>query len=123
MKGKTKVMLTFAFLVVLIAALYYFTGWFSLTTGYFVDEENDADLIKCLINKNVKMYGSPGCPPCERQKKEFGGYSFTSVPYVDCSNQPKMCSDLKGLPAWEIHGKVYYGIKTADELRMLAVCE
>lgn len=123
MENRSKVILTFVVLVSLIAALYLFTDWFSKTTGLAVGEDPDNALAKCMTEKGVKFYGAKSCPNCEKQKSLFGTSAFQFVNYVECLDNPALCINLKGVPAWYINGSIYYGVKTPDELRVLSKCE
>ena len=56
---------------------------------------------KCLAEKKVTMYGADWCSHCQNEKKAFGE-SFKFVPYVECPDNIKVCTDLdiKGYPTW-----------------------
>lgn len=122
MEKRTKVILTFAAAVLLVAFLYSFSDWFSKTTGYLIEEDPNSDLAKCLSEKGVKLYGSKKCPDCREQKKIFGDKAFQYINYIECSTSPIDCNNIRSVPAWKIKNDFYYGIKTLDELRYLAQC-
>lgn len=117
-----KVILSFVVLVVLIFGLYFFTDWFSKTTGYLIeDEEEETTLAKCLAEKNVKLYGSKKCPDCKKQR-DFFGNGFKFVNYVECNGLGENCQELRLVPAWEINGEFYYGLKSLNELKIISGC-
>lgn len=122
MQKRNKLIITFVFLVFLVAGLYFFTDWFSKTTGYAVGEDPDINLANCLTSKGIKMYGGKSCPICKFQESLFGE-AFKFIPYVDCSKKLMECFDLESVPAWEINGKIYYGIKELSTLRILSGCK
>ena len=116
-------MFTFAFLILLVTVLYFFTDWFSKATGYLIGEDSDKELAKCLTEKGVKLYTIDNCNYCEKQKKLFGNEALKYLNYYECSGDILECSKLESVPAWEINGDIYYGIKSLDELRVLSGCK
>ena len=56
---------------------------------------------QCLAEKKVTMYGAVWCSHCQAQKKEFGS-AFKYVPYVECPENTKLCTDkgVEGFPTW-----------------------
>ena len=123
MEKRNKIMFTFAFLILLVTVLYFFTDWFSKATGYIVGEDSDKELAKCLTEKGVKLYTIDNCNYCEKQKKLFGNEALKYLNYYECSGDILECSKLESVPAWEINGDIYYGIKSLDELRVLSGCK
>jgi hypothetical protein len=123
MEARKKVMATFGFLVILISVLYLFTGWFSKTTGYGIENDPDIYLAKCLSDHGSKLYSSDNCPECKEQKRLFGSSAYNFVYTLDCSKDPSTCSNLKSIPAWHINGSFHYGVKSMNELRTLSGCE
>lgn len=121
MKERTRVIVTFAVLVVLIAGLYLFADWFSKTTGYILGEEEKVKLVECLNEKNAVMYGSATCPKCDAWKEKFGS-AFSRINYVVCSSLEGKCGQLNALPAWEISGKLSYGVDDFKELIEVSGC-
>ena len=123
MEGRNKIFVSFIVLVSLIIVLYFFTEWFSKTTGYIVGEDPDNALAKCLTKEGAKLYTTDSCPECKKQKSLFGTSSFKFIDKVDCSYERAACLNLQLLPAWFINDTVYYGVKSTDELRILSGCE
>ena len=122
MEKKYKIIFTFAFLIFLVAILYFFTDWFSKATGYIIGEDSDKELAKCLTEKGIKLYTVANCNFCEKQKKLFGNEALKYLNYVECSENFLECSKLKSVPAWKINGEINYGLKSLDELRALSGC-
>jgi hypothetical protein len=56
---------------------------------------------QCLAEKKITMYGAAWCAHCQDEKKAFGS-SFKYVPYVECPDNPKVCTDkgVNGYPTW-----------------------
>ncbi|MBU0760220.1 MAG: hypothetical protein ABII03_00165 [Nanoarchaeota archaeon] len=125
MEKKFQVMLTFAALIVLVAGLYIFTNWFSIITGYFTGESEQARLAQCLQKQGAELYSSDFCSECEQQKTVFGK-SFAQINYIDCGKEKENCPNIQQVPAWFIPNseeKIHYGLKTLNELKNLAGCE
>ena len=122
MEGRNKVLITFIFLIFLVVVFYIFAEWFSKTTGYSVGNSPETELSKCLSQKGAKFYTSNSCPECAKQKTIFGSVPYNSLTRIDCAKKPLECSNLQSLPAWNINGQVYYGVKTLNELKYLSGC-
>ena len=56
---------------------------------------------QCVAEKKATMYGAAWCVHCQNEKKAFGE-SFKFVPYVECPDNIKVCTDLgiNGYPTW-----------------------
>ena len=119
---RSKVMMTFVVLILLVAGLYMFSGWFSNTTGYAIGEDERVQLAQCLSGKDVVMYGSIYCKHCSDQKDVFGNTAFKFVDYIECSGGNPLCVELEGVPAWEINGTINYGVHSLEELGELSGC-
>lgn len=82
------------------------------------------DFAKCLAEKKVTMYGAYWCSHCKTQKELFGT-AFQYVPYVECTEQAKLClaKDIKSYPTWmSADGKKLVGEKTFEELSAFSGC-
>jgi len=101
-------------------------------TGLFVTptppENYYDDFAKCLTQKGVVMYGSYLCGHCKTQKTMFGD-SFQFINYVEChpngpNPDPQLCTEkgIRGVPAWEINGNLYPGLRSLEELSSLSGC-
>lgn len=121
MEKRSRLILTFILLISIVAVLYVFTDWFSKTTGYFIGEDPDIKLAKCLNKKGIILYGSESCPDCILQVNLFGA-AFKNLNYIDCSKSPAECAALEKIPAWNFNNKIYYGIISIDRLKLLSEC-
>ncbi len=97
--GKTKKMLTYGGIVILLAAA--FVGG-----RYYRNHKYDS-FAKCLATKQARMYGLYWCPHCIEQKEMFGE-AFHYVPYVECaikgsSEMAPACkiAGVKLFPSWQ----------------------
>lgn len=121
MQKRTRVMITFGGIIILIAFLYIFTNWFSVVTGYLKGEDDSVKLANCLGEKNAEFYGNEFCVECEKQRTDFRN-SLSSINYVDCGRDKQNCPNIKEIPAWYISGKIYYGYKNSSELKQISGC-
>ena len=122
MENITRVLLTFFTLILLIFGIYIFTDWFSKITGFLLGEDQRASLVFCLNEKGAEFYSNTYCAECEKQK-EILGESFNSINIVDCGRNKELCPNIKSIPAWYIDKKIYYGLKTIDELQEISGCK
>ncbi len=116
-----KTVLTFAVLIAVLFGLYFFSDWFSKTTGYVFGESEKMDLAICLKNKDVVFYSSSTCPDCDRQLELLGKDASKLLNIVICSNADECPAG--GVPAWEIGGQTHYGYKELSELVGISGCD
>jgi len=116
--GKT--ILTFGVLVFIIFGLYFFSDWFSKTTGYVLGEDEKLRLAQCLTSKEVIFYISDTCPDCDEQLELFGNDAVKFLNIVTCASADECPGG--GVPAWEIGGQIYYGIQQFNELISISGC-
>jgi hypothetical protein len=97
--GKTKNILMYGGIVVLLAVAYY-AGW------HYKNHKYDA-FAKCVATRQAKMYGLYWCPHCIEQKEMFG-QAFHYVPYQECaikgsSEMAPECkvAGVKLFPSWQ----------------------
>lgn len=77
---------------------------------------------KCLTEQWVTMYGAPTCSYCQKQKEMFGD-SFQYIDYVDCTQEPQRCGNLRGVPAWELNdGNVVEWLQSFASLAAKSNC-
>ena len=88
-----------------------------------------SDFVKCLSEKNVRMFGFSSCSSCDFQKRMFGE-NFNEVTYVDCSSpgskgQTEYCAreKIKSYPTWEISGKKIMGELSLSQLSSMTDCK
>lgn len=119
MEGRNKVIMTAGILVVLVVGLYFFSDWFSKSTGYVAGDAEKEAITLCLNQKNVQLYCSIKSPGCEKQKEIFGSL-IKNIYQVSCDEWN--CSNVNSVPAWYIGNKFVYGSKTIEELKKLSGC-
>ncbi len=75
-------------------------GFFVLY-GFPVPDGTYDAFAQCLKEKGITMYGAAWCPHCQREKRLFGS-SFQYVPYVECPDNPQLCTEkgVTGYPTW-----------------------
>jgi len=122
MLPKTKVYITLAVIILLVAVLYFFSSWFSQTTGFVVGEDEKTKLAQCLSAKGA-FFGSDLNKETLEQKKDFGAAAFKFVRYEDCSQNPGLCKSLDKIPAWVVNGTILYGKQSLKELAEVSGCE
>lgn len=125
MEKKLQVLITFLFLILLIAGLYIFTDWFSLITGYFTGESQQESVINCLREQGAEFYFSKYCAECEKQQAELGSL-FEKINRIDCGKDKENCQNIRELPAWYLPNspeKFHYGFLTLNELSEMGGCE
>src|SRR3989344_1583210 len=122
MDSRRRVFISILALFALIAGLYFFTDWFSKATGYVLGEDQKIAFANCLKDKKTTLYLSDDCLDCERQREELGEQAYAVIDKVICDKK-RLCGGLKEVPAWNIDGKFYYGIKDYDDIDELSSCE
>jgi len=122
MDKRTVTFATFAGLVLLVAGLYFFTDWFSKATGYALGEDQKVSFANCLKDKKTSLYLSPNCLDCDKQREVLGEQAYEVIDKVVC-DEKRLCGGLKSVPAWNIEGKFYYGLKKYKEIDELSSCE
>ena len=122
MEARTRTMITFAVLIVLIFGAYFFTDWFSKATGYVLGEDEKEALAKCLSENGSVFYFSSTCPKCEEQIQMFGDTAADFLVKYECMTADE-CPAVGGVPAWKINGQFYYGEKSFDELQKFSECK
>lgn len=101
-----------------------------LMTTQFNEEIDPVELAKCLVEKDVKVYGSYYCGYCLKQKKEFlQGWEVIKENYIECSKRygnPQICIDagVKAVPSWDFNNgkELDSGFKSLQELKELSGC-
>ncbi len=122
MEAKTKTVITFAVLILIVFGLYFFTDWFSKFTGYAPGEDEKEAFARCLSKNGAIFYFSLTCPKCDEQAEIFGETAWRLVDKYECKNI-EGCLAPGGVPAWEIDEEFYYGFKEFKELKKITGCE
>lgn len=115
-KGKT-----FAFLIIVVAAIWGIKYYYDTTPGEY-DE-----VAKCLTAKGAIFYGSYQCSHCADQKKMFGK-SMKYIKYIECGPlsgpMNQICKDagVEAYPTWVIGDVKLTGKQEIDELKSQTQC-
>jgi ribosomal protein S27E len=107
-------MFTAGVVLALIVGFYLFTDWFSKATGYVLGEDQKAAFANCLKANGGVFYETVNCADCEKQRGILGEGAYEVIPRVTCGDS--LCQGLRSVPAWEVEGNLYYGVKTYKEL-------
>lgn len=84
-------------------------------------------LAQCLADKKVTMYGAYWCEHCQKQKALFGD-AFKLIPYVECTENEKLCTEkgVQGFPTWIVPGtggeKKLEGEQSFEQLAAASGC-
>jgi hypothetical protein len=99
-----------------------------LIIGYFSTRQTVSlvydDFAKCLASKNLTMYGAESCSHCKVEKNRFGT-AFQYVPYVECPDNIKLCTDkgITGYPTWiDEAGNKHEGEQGLSNLAKISGC-
>ena len=82
------------------------------------------DFARCLSDRGAVMYGAYWCSHCQNEKKAFGN-SFRFVNYVECTDEPDVCTEKKidGYPTWIVlDGRRFEGEQGLEKLSELSGC-
>lgn len=109
--------------LIVIGATFYF-----LSPVNDIGEENQlyAELVNCLAERGVIVYGSKTCPACIDFADQFGGYEAIEPIYVECSEDPEKCEqEMQGnyVPEIQIDGQLYTGPRSPEALARVTGCE
>jgi len=128
MDKRVRILITVVILVVLGLAFYLAAYTITKYTGYSVtgkliySKEEKIALGGCLAEKGVIFYCSQLSMYCLNQKNILG-IIFNRINYVDCGENFEECKSLRGLPAWRINNRIYYGIQNLNKLVELSGCK
>lgn len=96
----------------------------STSTVIVINDTPMDTFAKCVASKGVTMYGAVWCSHCLAEKKAFGE-SFKFVPYVECPDNIKLCTDkgINGYPTWiDALGKKYEGEQGLSGVAKISGC-
>jgi len=98
MNNNTKRILMTVGFIAAVAGLIWVMWYFSQPKRPDFDVTSFA---QCLAEKKVTMYGAYWCSHCKNQKALFGD-AFRYVPYVECTENEKLCIEkgVEGYPTW-----------------------
>ena len=118
-----KTLLIVVVVLIVIGAAFYF-----LNPVNDIGERNQpyAELVNCLAERGVIVYGSKTCPACIDFADQFGGYEAIESIYVECSEDPERCEqEMQGnyVPEIQINGELYTGPMSPEALAEETRCE
>ena len=95
------------------------------------DEEVDVvqdtgELISCLEEKGVVIYGGAYCPFCAQLAESLGGYDAIEAIYVECTEKGERCNEEMQtdlVPEIQIKGELYEGGISPEEIAQAVGCE
>lgn len=105
---------------------------FSSASGPEVDNSQDVtQLIDCLEDNNLVIYGAKYCGACQQLVASLGGYESVESIYVECSEEgtveeKKQCRENAKtgyVPEIQIDGEVYEGSRSLSALGAKVGCE
>ncbi len=91
-----------------------------------VSDYEKEDLIGCLAERGVVIYGSKTCPACAHLAESFGGYEAVEKIYVECTQERERCNKEKVtgfVPEIQIKEKLYEGQRDPASLARETGCE
>ncbi len=119
--GKTVLGISVLGLVLVASILYLFTPGRAAEngtpTGDVVAEEGD--LIGCLEQNGVRIYGAEWCPACSRLAESLGGYDVVDPIWVECTDEQQRCQQEmhgSGVPEIQINGQLYQGSRDPEAI-------
>lgn len=107
-------------IAIIVAAVIFFLFYYE--SEDMASKSADDNFIKCLNEKNVKIYLVLGSPQYDAQKRLFGE-NFEKMNIINCNLFREKCSVAIIYPTWEINGKIVYGGLSLEVLAKLAGCE
>jgi hypothetical protein len=91
------------------------------------DRRNELkEVVDCLKEEGVVIYGSASCPACNTLISDFGGNRIISSIYVDCSEEGERCETEKltgYVPEIQIKGELHEGGMSLEILAEKVGCE
>ena len=90
------------------------------------DTEDMDELVDCLDEQDVKIYGMETCPACTELAEGFGGYDVIDPIYVECLEDQARCEEeMEGESVPEIHFEDYVtaGVMTPEEFAQETGCD
>ncbi len=127
MKSSTKNLLIAAPLVLLIGVAIYFGNFTTeeTPTGQVTAGET-GELVECLDDNDVLIYGAEWCPYCTELAESFGGYDVVDPIWVECTEEEQRCEQEmidEGVPEIQIDGEMYHGVREPESIGEAVGCE
>ncbi len=85
-----------------------------------------ANIVDCLEEEGVVVYGSRTCPACAQLAEGFGGYDVIASIYVECMEERDRCDEEKltgFVPEIQIKGEIHEGRRDPASLAEAVECE
>jgi glutaredoxin len=89
-------------------------------------DDDLTDLVSCLEEENVVIYGTSTCPHCLAVVESFGGYDVINPIYANCSEGDERCETDKQtryVPEIQINGELYEGERSPEAVALKVNCE
>lgn len=115
---------TFAWIIIALLVGGGFT-WYAVSSKKPSEPNKYDAFAQCLAKRELTMYGAVWCTHCQNQKKEFST-SFQYVPYVECPDNIKLCTDkgVTGYPTWITKdGQKFEGEQPLEKLAQVSGCQ
>lgn len=93
--------------------------------GEMTDVGDMDELVACMKEKGVMIYGSVTCPFCTQLADKFGGAETVAPIYVECTQDGQRCRDEmlgRGVPEIQIGGEMYRESRDPAEIGRAAGC-
>lgn len=125
--NRRNVLVTILFLTIFVSAV---------VVGFGRNNENSenqkkensvvSNLVSCLAEAGMVIYGSRTCPACAALADSFGGYEKIEEIYVECTEEQERCGlemQTNYVPEIQIKGEVYNGPRDPDSLAEVTNCK
>jgi len=125
MNNKKRFAITCMLTILVIFAFFWVTNVISAVTGKHIfssDEKDVKNFVKCLNEKNVKIYGVKGEKNTELQIAMFGEEG-KNLNLIDCSIENDQCLGVVFFPSWEIKGRPVFGAMSLEVISRLSDCK
>ncbi len=87
---------------------------------------NSNNLVSCLAEAGMVIYGSRTCPACTALADSFGGYEKIKEIYVECTEEQERCGlemQTNYVPEIQIKGEVYNDPRDLESLAEVTNCK
>ncbi len=118
--NQRKLLIIISLLVGLFALILFF-GVFAKDNG---QTGNSNNLVSCLAEAGMVIYGSRTCPACTALANSFGGYEEIEEIYIECTEDEALCAQegITGYPTTKINGQAYNGARTLEGIAQATGC-
>ncbi len=91
-----------------------------------LEQEKMQEIVSCLKEKEVVIYGTTTCPVCTGLVETFGGYNVISPIYVECNSNMEKCQNEMHdtyVPEIQISKEDYKGSRDPLKIAEFVGCE